>query len=124
MSTSGLPLTRSAPYRRRRVAEAAHSVEWQNLPGSWLGTLNGQIAGTITRPRLRYRVVDWSGETVGSFVRLSSAKLSVEPGGLLERRETLYRRSARGEAVIAGVVGSIVVALGAGAGVALINAPL
>jgi hypothetical protein len=126
MSAISLSLKRPTPLRRKTLdsARTMRLVEWQTLPGSWLGTVNGHIAGAVVRRGMGYRAVDWAGEKVGWFATLGSAQRSVEPSRLLERRESLYGRSTRGEAVIAAVVSSAVVAFGIAAGVLLITAPL
>jgi hypothetical protein len=126
MSAISLSLKRPHPLRRTTftTARSARLVEWQTLPGSRLGTVNGQIAGTVVRRGIGYHVVDWAGEKVGWFPTLASAQRALEPSGLLGRRESLYGRSTHGEAVIAAVVSSAAVAFGITAGVLLINAPL
>ncbi|THG28630.1 hypothetical protein [Naasia lichenicola] len=124
MTVSGLPLLRTSPYRRQISSIDTPLVSWEHHGRMWLGSIHGQIAGTVTRQGLMFRAVDWVGEVAGTFLSLGAAQRALEPGRIAERRDSVYDTSTRREAALAAIVGSSVVTVGLAAGVLLVRLPL
>ncbi|THG30015.1 hypothetical protein [Naasia lichenicola] len=120
---TALPALRFPAQTRRSRVSSSRLIEWQKQPGLWLGTLNGQIAGTVTRVGVTYRAVDWAGQRVGSYLTLHAAQGAFESIRIADLTGTVYGRSLRSEVIRSSAVGLAIAFTAATAGTVLVNAP-
>lgn len=110
--------------RRAGAGRSSELISWSHLQGMWVARIDSEPVGFVERRGFTYRVTNWLGEPVATFLTLARAKASLQPARQAAMRDEIYHDSVQHQIRVSATVALCVLSVGAVAGTFLLQAPL